>query len=151
MTTMQLFAQYVQQRYMALLQKVQAQERGTGGLTMVDRDRLIELLKDQNCQSPMICDEKCKYAHSKSCYEERIADHLLANGVIVPPCKVGDTVYYVDDFTEETEECKVYGFAVVNSKFQLLVDNGVEKFVATKWYNTKEEAEAKLKEMKEDG
>ena len=22
------------------------------------------------------------------------ADHLLANGVIVPPCKVGDTVYY---------------------------------------------------------
>lgn len=22
-----------------------------------------------------------------------IADHLLANGVIVPPCKVGDTVY----------------------------------------------------------
>ena len=24
---------------------------------------------------------------------EYIADHLLANGVIVPPCKVGDTVY----------------------------------------------------------
>lgn len=24
---------------------------------------------------------------------ERLADHLLANGVIVPPCKVGDTVY----------------------------------------------------------
>ena len=23
-----------------------------------------------------------------------IADYLLANGVIVPPCKVGDTVYY---------------------------------------------------------
>ena len=25
--------------------------------------------------------------------EEYIADHLLANGVIVPPCKVGDVVY----------------------------------------------------------
>lgn len=60
---------------------------------MTDRDRLIELLKDQNCPSPMICDEKCKYAHSKSCYEERIADHLLANGVVVPPCNAGDTVY----------------------------------------------------------
>lgn len=24
---------------------------------------------------------------------EILADHLLANGVIVPPCKVGDTVY----------------------------------------------------------
>jgi hypothetical protein len=26
-------------------------------------------------------------------WAEVIADHLLANGVIVPPCKVGDTVY----------------------------------------------------------
>ena len=25
---------------------------------------------------------------------ETLADHLLKNGVIVPPCKVGDTVYY---------------------------------------------------------
>jgi hypothetical protein len=24
---------------------------------------------------------------------ENLADHLIANGVIVPPCKVGDTVY----------------------------------------------------------
>ena len=27
---------------------------------------------------------------------EAIAGHLLANGVIVPPCKVGDTVYYIN-------------------------------------------------------
>jgi hypothetical protein len=27
-----------------------------------------------------------------------IADHLLANGVIVPPCKVGDTVYVLRDW-----------------------------------------------------
>lgn len=26
---------------------------------------------------------------------DMIADHLLANGVILPPCKVGDTVYYI--------------------------------------------------------
>jgi hypothetical protein len=26
---------------------------------------------------------------------EALADYLLANGVIVPPCKVGDTVYMV--------------------------------------------------------
>ena len=107
---------------------------------MTDRDRLIELIEQAegqiNNDMPSI---------------EQIADYLLANGVIVPPCKVGDTVYYVDDFTEETEECKVYGIAVVNGKFKLLVDNSVEKFVATKWYNTKEEAEAKLKEMKGKG
>ena len=25
--------------------------------------------------------------------EEKVADHLLANGVVVPPCKVGDSCY----------------------------------------------------------
>ena len=31
----------------------------------------------------------------KSCWlAETIADYLLENGVIVPPCKVGDTVYF---------------------------------------------------------
>lgn len=28
---------------------------------------------------------------------ERLADYLLANGVIVPPCKVGDIVYYFSE------------------------------------------------------
>ena len=28
--------------------------------------------------------------------EEFVADYLLANGVIVPPCKVGDTVYEIN-------------------------------------------------------
>jgi hypothetical protein len=29
----------------------------------------------------------------KDCVPRLIADHLLANGVIVPPCKAGDTLY----------------------------------------------------------
>ena len=39
---------------------------------------------------------------------EAIADHLLANGVIVPPCKVGDTVYRLDDLVlkSDCEECE---------------------------------------------
>lgn len=43
---------------------------------MKERERLIELLK----QEP-------------SRYSEDIAEHLLDNGVIVPLCSVGDTVY----------------------------------------------------------
>ena len=66
--------------------------------------------------------------------------------LIVPPCKVGQTVWYVDDFTEEIEECKVYGFNVVNGKLSLLVDNGEFKCITRKWHNTKEEAEEKLRE-----
>ncbi|MGN1106170.1 MAG: AbrB/MazE/SpoVT family DNA-binding domain-containing protein [Huintestinicola sp.] len=57
---------------------------------MTDRDRLIELLKSDSCESPMLCDPNCKYASLKSCYEERTADFLLENGVIVPPVKVGE-------------------------------------------------------------
>lgn len=35
-------------------------------------------------------------------WAEVIADHLLANGVIVPPCRVGDTVYsYLHRWREE--------------------------------------------------
>lgn len=59
------------------------------------RERLIEILKQGSCPSSYICDENCKYADLESCYEPRVADLLLANGVIVPPCKVGDTVYYI--------------------------------------------------------
>ncbi len=49
------------------------------------RDRLIDLLIDTiPSDTPIDC--------LPDVYE--IADHLLAEGVIVPPCKVGDTVYH---------------------------------------------------------
>ncbi len=48
---------------------------------MTERERLIKLIK--HCTS---CEQ---------CFDEDIADHLLANGVIVPPCKVGDVVYVI--------------------------------------------------------
>ena len=46
------------------------------------KDRLIELIQ----QSVRGCARN---------WAEIIADYLLANGVIVPPCKVGDTVYII--------------------------------------------------------
>ena len=52
---------------------------------MTDRDRLIELIDEA------INDEETSYSN--------IADYLLANGVIVPPCKVGDTVYCIEHKT----------------------------------------------------
>ena len=57
------------------------------------RDRLIELI------------ENAYY-----CDIERLADHLLANGVILPPCKVGDTVYRLDDYLWDSESslCEHY-------------------------------------------
>lgn len=37
--------------------------------------------------------------------EGKLADHLLANGVIVLPCKVGDKVYKLDDIVWHSECC----------------------------------------------
>lgn len=48
---------------------------------MIERKRLIDLLIQ---------------AHV-TFYPGNIADYLLANGVIVPPCKVGDTVYKIEN------------------------------------------------------
>lgn len=47
---------------------------------MTQKDKLIALLNTDisGCEGD---------------YAEEMADHLLHNGVIVPPCKVGDTVY----------------------------------------------------------
>lgn len=54
---------------------------------MTERERLIELLKAADEDSARRCITD---------YNEAIADnadYILANGVIVPPCKVGSTIY----------------------------------------------------------
>ena len=52
------------------------------------RDRLIELVK----QVPYGVSVGAKFEQH---FCEKIADHLLANGVIVPPVKVGQTVWCI--------------------------------------------------------
>ena len=64
---------------------------------MNERERLIELLKSDSCESPMLCDPNCKYANLERCYEERTADYLLENGVIMLPVKAGDTIYEIHE------------------------------------------------------
>ena len=63
---------------------------------MTDREKLIELISvaEDKCDSIYDCDS-CEYVLPGSCRKELIADYLLANGVIVPPCKVGDIVYVI--------------------------------------------------------
>ncbi len=67
------------------------------------RERLIELIGyvrgnlHEMCHqyNPEMSCDGCKYDKSDDCALDRIADYLLANGVIVQPCKVGDTVYRI--------------------------------------------------------
>lgn len=58
---------------------------------MTDRDRLIELCnKKINTMQFSNSDEWFDFQQKV----EQISDYLIANGVIVPPCKVGDCVRF---------------------------------------------------------
>ena len=102
---------------------------------MTDRDRLIELLID----SSRYIDEQ---------RGEAIADYLLANGVIVPPCKVGQTVYYIAGKKVYKSKCH----AITQHKNGLQIhlydyDGDNARYSTKDVFLTKEEAEQKLKEL----
>ena len=66
------------------------------------RDRLIELLKSIPHGIATFGDV------TENLYIENVmAEHLLANGVIAPPCKVGDKVYFYKAEIDETCPAKV--------------------------------------------
>ena len=62
------------------------------------RERLIELIDqvDEECRAVTHCSDECKYFCIEKCVASKVADYLIENGVIVLPCKVGDTVYQLD-------------------------------------------------------
>ena len=60
------------------------------------RDRLIELIYDAKFGENGIASTDCLEKGTI----EIIADYLLANGVIVPPCKVGDTLWVLWSLTK---------------------------------------------------
>ena len=61
------------------------------------RDRLIELLRqiEFDYSEECVCAFEDGYKGAPD-FAKFFVDHLLAGGVIVPPCKVGDTVWYID-------------------------------------------------------
>ena len=55
------------------------------------REKLIKLIREAKDEYPAVPTINC----CKAEFANFLADRLLANGVIVPPCKVGDTVYFI--------------------------------------------------------
>ena len=81
------------------------------------RDRLIELFGevDKICDKTNNCEECVGYGEGGFCKHHLAADHLLAAGCILPPCKVGDTVYSItecscEDIDGANTECEFYGY-----------------------------------------
>ena len=97
------------------------------------RDRLIELIQDS----------VNGYARH---WAEIIADYLLANGVIAPPCKVGDIVYsLMGGFPEEMKVNRLMLTLKPNNEYPLDFIREFDDFGKTVFL-TKEEAEKALKE-----
>ena len=101
------------------------------------RDRLIKLLRDSGCS-----DEFETF--------EDIADYLIENGVIVPPCKVGDKIYYIGD--GDVQELNIEFITITENGLEYGVNFGdntipiYEFWVGKKlYYYTKEEAEKALR------
>lgn len=116
------------------------------------RDRLVKLLDG--------------FTDTHYCWtDDELADHLIANGVIVPPFKVGDKVYVLfpdpryNWGNEEITmfESKVYGFhycdgddgtvELRDSKHH--IKWGIDSF-GISIFLTKDQAEQKLKELSEN-
>lgn len=137
------------------------------------RDRLIELVKP--FVSGSACEHEsgsCELTNCRFCNARSLADNILANGVIVPPCKVGDTVYVDGDtwsyFPIHYESRFIHSkyfvvgeiVSIIKTKKQLLmkirVDNSIHTRHTYKRYTvnaigvtvflTKEEVEKALKE-----
>ncbi len=124
----------------------------------MSKERLVELIDQCTIDNDMPS-------------SEQIADYLLANGVIVPPCKVGDKVYHIHGLSIKE--------GIVESIHQNLVGTEQGRWIVTAWFDdyyanshkagfecgtqlflpfdcfgkvvflTREEAEAKLKESAE--
>jgi hypothetical protein len=108
------------------------------------RDRLIELISQEQYMGGL---------------EGKLADHLIANGVIVMPCKVGDAMYVVSRYyggVWRIYECYVESFTVYNANMFMSLKS------TDGWYNfgvngcgigkavflTREGAEKALEKMK---
>ena len=121
------------------------------------RDRLIELINQkQEAGWRFIGD-----GYTTDVFNFELADYLLANGVIVPPCKVGDTVYAFSDtmgtvleyfvenltiaYLEENQNCYTYEANCV--KECVLLDSIDFDFddIGKTVFLTREEAEQALK------
>lgn len=120
------------------------------------KERLFKLIKEV----PEYIDDEIDGTE----YWLRIADHLLANGVIVPPCKVGDTVYMPAIWYKQVNSYIVVEINLgAGNNNAVVLDEYVGGFILHRsqavYFNqfgktvflTKEEAEKALERMNDHG
>ena len=123
-----------------------------------ERQRLKGLIKDSS-----------QYISEQDSLIDKIVDHLLDNGIVVPPCKVGQTVYAIKGCFYLPHATRIKSDAIITCEVIAIKETKKGKFLLVKplieeafsmrsangWFNfstigktvflTREEAEAKLK------
>ena len=136
--------------YVADICGVRVSKANTIGVTTMAnemRDRLVELLNETFDK---------QYTKSVLITAEHTADHLIENGVVVLPCKVGDDIWWVYGGGNEDNEvrCQENGVKAVcyfgNGDFKIISQyEMMPEDIGTRWcLFTKDQAEQKLKEMR---
>ena len=127
------------------------------------REMLIELVKP--FVSNFACEQEsgtCELTDCRTCNARVLADHLLANGVIVSPCKVGQTVYEIQPIRHRIESYEIstkmwnghywwFTWVLKNPKgIYGNLDGFCCKQIGKTVFLTREEAEEALEKMKGD-
>lgn len=116
-----------------------------------ERKRLVELICNQTCNYNS-CENSLDCLHCKFvslCDEEAedLANALLDNGIVVPPCKVGDKVYYTCGIHNKlVKEARVEEIYYNGDAFAYQVCSDYAHFTLQYYetYFTREEAEKTL-------
>lgn len=110
---------------------------------MTERERLIKLLDER------IAIQECSFSPDKPLTTDQLADYLLDHGIIVPPCKVGDTVYYMYKGGGRVYEGAVTSFIYVSDTKSFVIHcDGCHGKYGQYVFLTREEAEAALAERR---
>jgi hypothetical protein len=110
------------------------------------RDKLIELISQVQYMGGL---------------EGRLADHLLANGVIVPPCYIGQEIWHITKHYDGRNEIRKGKVSMLQQKsdkswkIRITLNSSVWDFtsneIGTEYFLDRWEAEKALAERSENG
>lgn len=117
------------------------------------RDRLIDL----SIKAKLYAQEKADERGGLVCIDDEV-DYLIANGVILPPCKFLQKYFVIptiENNLSDITEMKCIGFSLSHDSYNANLITDKNKLYQPCFgafgktvFLTKEEAEAKLKELK---
>lgn len=119
------------------------------------KDRLVELLEEASEECVNIPCNGCKYVNERHCKAQKFVDHILADGWMRPPVKIGQELW--DIHYNKPRKWEVVYLGYNGKEWHINIHWWKDRhnfktlsitypFIGKEWYLTKEEAEAKLKE-----